>query len=163
MVRFSSAGNPVKPRKVVGTNSQFSMECDEYSVRMDVNFAGLSAKGHQRVVDWLEQAHAYIAYLRTDEFSYRKKQKEEAFDYKTKEGSRGNSSDWRKKAEQMKRRYTNADEFLTLLGLDEIPGTLEELNKARRATMRKAHPDMGGSEERAQAVNHAYEVIRAKI
>lgn len=165
MVKYSTAGNPVKPRKIVGSGSStFILECDEHTIKADVNLSSLSLKDHQRVLDWLEQAHAYIAYLRTGEFAERKKRKEDTFNrYKTHTGEKGNSETWRKQADRMKRRYESADESLQLLGLTALPATLDELNKARRKVMLKHHPDHGGSEELAQKINNAYDQLKAKF
>ena len=164
MVKYSTAGNPVKPRKITGSGKPtFTLECDEYTIKADVNFTSLSPKDHQRVVDWLEQAHAYVAYLVTGEFAERKKQKENAFNYKTHSGEKGNNDTWRKQADRMRRRYETADESLQLLGLTALPATLQELNKARRKVMLKAHPDQGGSEEQAQKINNAYDQLKTKF
>lgn len=45
------------------------------------------------------------------------------------------------------------------LGLSELPSTKEALRAAWRARIRSCHPDTGGSEAAAQAVNSAYQTL----
>ena len=160
-VKYSTAGNPMKPRDLMG--DKFSLRCSAESLSVNVTFSLLTSKQHQKVSDWLEQANAYVAYLSTEEYLYRKKQREEAFNYKSSNGKKGNADEWRKKAERIKMKIKNADEALVLLGLNEVPTTIKDLNKARRKAMLKAHPDHGGSDAQAQLVNQAYDQIKARI
>lgn len=164
MVRYSSAGNPIKPRKLVSTKGNFSLECDENILKVDVKFNLLDAREHEKVLAWLEQANAYAAYLRTDEFAFRKQQKEEhEKSYETHNGTRGNANSWKKQADRLKQRLRKPDRYLEILGIKVMPQDIKELNRARRNAMKKAHPDVGGSEELAKQVNDAYEILKARL
>lgn len=162
MVKYSSAGNPIKPRNLKFGDG--TLRCDEHIIEARIDFSTLKPEQFKRVLDWLEQAHAYLSYTKTAEFAFRKKQREDLNNgYKTQNGARGSRSQWQEKAARLRKRMTSADQSLAILGLTEIPMTIGVLKRARREAMKKAHPDRGGSEQQAQAVNEAYDIIEAKI
>ena len=76
--------------------------------------------------------------------------------YKTHSGERGSTESWREKAEALIGKTNRQESCLSVLGLVGIP-TEVELKKAYRALIRKAHPDVGGSEQAAARINAAYE------
>ena len=81
-----------------------------------------------------------------------------------KTATNGSSDQWSAAARMLiQGQATGAQELLALLGLDEMPKSVGELQKARRKAMRKAHPDVGGSEAAAQEINHAYEQVLVLI
>jgi curved DNA-binding protein CbpA len=47
--------------------------------------------------------------------------------------------------------------------LGYIPESLSELKLARNAAMLSAHPDKGGSEEKAKEINRAYKYLKDKF
>lgn len=78
--------------------------------------------------------------------------------YKTYEGAPGSASQWAAQARSVFAPIS--DSAFLVLGLQTIPGSLDELKVARRQAMRTAHPDKaGGSEDQAKRVNDAYEKL----
>ena len=49
---------------------------------------------------------------------------------------------------------------LSLLGLQSLPSSIDELKAARRKAMRDAHPDRGGDTDDAARINAAYESLK---
>ena len=49
---------------------------------------------------------------------------------------------------------------LSLLGLQSLPASIDELKAARRKAMRDAHPDRGGDTDDAARINAAYESLK---
>ena len=78
---------------------------------------------------------------------------------------RGNSEQWKSTFNEslygIKPSTENQD--LILLGLDKMPKTIKALKKARNLAMLKNHPDRGGTDQQAQAINKAYENILSKM
>ena len=87
--------------------------------------------------------------------------------YKTYEGSRGSSSEWRD-AFFDRIGYDNAIEVLgeydplTLFKLNSN-ATWEEVQKAYRKEAKAAHPDRGGSLELMKKLNAAYEILEKRM
>lgn len=82
-----------------------------------------------------------------------------AFDtsrYKTHDGPKGSPEQWREAAKKLL--DINDENCLTTLGLSGIPASEADLKKVYRAAIRKAHPDVGGSEDEAARLNAAYEL-----
>lgn len=52
---------------------------------------------------------------------------------------------------------------LEVLGLDRMPSSAEELNRAYKARMRVVHPDRGGSTEQAAQTNAARDRLMARF
>ena len=75
--------------------------------------------------------------------------------YKTYEGERGSPEQWRAEAREMAVRFSSPNN-LSLLGLESIPTSLDELKAARRKAMMTAHPDRGGNADDAARINAAY-------
>ena len=55
------------------------------------------------------------------------------------------------------------NKWLDALGLDAMPGSLDDLKKAFRAAMFKNHPDYGGSNEAARATMEAFETLKCRF
>lgn len=81
--------------------------------------------------------------------------------YKTYEGERGSPEQWAGQARALIK--FDGQNVLSLLNLDQIPTTIEELKKARRAVMLSAHPDKGGSTDLAARINSAYQAMEKLI
>lgn len=76
--------------------------------------------------------------------------------YKTHDGERGSTEKWRDAAKVILN--VNGENCLETLGLSGRPATEDELKKVYRTAIRKAHPDAGGSEDKAARINAAYEL-----
>jgi len=76
--------------------------------------------------------------------------------YKTHDGPKGSPEKWREAAKFILN--INNENCLTTLGLGAVPATEGDLKKVYRDAIRKAHPDLGGSEEAAARINAAYEL-----
>ncbi len=83
--------------------------------------------------------------------------------YKRYEGERGSPESWKAKVEKLLGRALSVDESLAVLGLDVLPKTHQELKKAYRKAIMKAHPDKGGSAEEAARINQAYTDLSLKL
>jgi hypothetical protein len=79
--------------------------------------------------------------------------------YGTYEGERGSPEQWQAMAERVRARVSGVAKALKVLGLDVIPKDLESLKRHYRRAMLTAHPDQGGSNEQAQRLNAAFEVV----
>jgi hypothetical protein len=55
------------------------------------------------------------------------------------------------------------DPDLTVLGLDRMPPSRDELRRAYRAAAKAAHPDAGGSAEAFRAVSEAFEKLARRL
>ena len=53
--------------------------------------------------------------------------------------------------------------FLAVLGLTEMPSTVDELKTAFHAAMFTAHPDRGGTNEAARNVLEAYMMLKREL
>src|SRR5512135_2117132 len=77
--------------------------------------------------------------------------------YKTYEGERGSASQWRAQAQAIvAHKGRDVGKSLAALGLTGMPTSLADLQKARRKAMVTAHPDKGGTQEQAVAINQAF-------
>ena len=76
--------------------------------------------------------------------------------YKTHDGKKGSPEQWREAAKVVLN--VNGENCLSTLGLTGVPATEAELKKVYRDAIRKAHPDVGGSEDEAARLNAAYEL-----
>lgn len=76
--------------------------------------------------------------------------------YKTHDGPKGSPDQWREAAKVILN--VNDENCLTTLGLSGVPPTEAALKTAWRTAIRKAHPDLGGSEDEAARINAAYEL-----
>lgn len=80
----------------------------------------------------------------------------------------GNAEEWARIAEELfgkappTRRFTKND-WLTILGINYMPKTLDELKTVFRKAMMKAHPDHGGTSEAARDVLEAYARIKSQM
>jgi len=74
---------------------------------------------------------------------------------------KGNQTMWENAAKALTSDAPTND--LEILGLSAPPNNLRELQKARNAAMLKAHPDRGGSNAQAQAVQEAYENLKLVV
>lgn len=85
--------------------------------------------------------------------------------YKTHDGPRGNADEWKQAAsgQSVQEIKAKADADLSLLGLIEMPVSMNELNVARRKAMAKAHPDADGSHDMAVEINTAYQNLKIKV
>ena len=83
--------------------------------------------------------------------------------FKTHAGPKGNASSWRKAVSKMILDKTDElAEYLAVLGMDKPPSSLSAINSARRAAMKKAHPDIAGHGSTALAakINAAHEYLK---
>lgn len=96
-----------------------------------------------------------------DEIDKEKKKKnaQRVFDrYKRySEGPAGSPERWAQQAEKVLKPVAGSN--LALLGLTAMPETLKELKAARRKAMLANHPDRGGDETTAAAINRAYDQL----
>jgi hypothetical protein len=89
----------------------------------------------------------------------KKKSAQRVFDrYKRyKDGPAGSPDQWARQAENVLKPVAGGN--LALLGLSEMPETIKELKAARRKAMLANHPDRGGDETKAAAINRAYDQL----
>ena len=77
--------------------------------------------------------------------------------YKRYEGPPGDPEQWSRAAQSLvNSRGASLQDSLQALGLSTMPKSLPELSLARRKIMAKRHPDVGGTEAQAVAINAAY-------
>ena len=77
--------------------------------------------------------------------------------YKTSDdGEKGSPEQWRQAAKAILN--VNDENCLTTLGLAGVPASEADLKTAWRSAIRKAHPDLGGSQDEAARLNAAYEL-----
>lgn len=81
-------------------------------------------------------------------------------------GARGDEKVWKRIASEAlgkpDEHGLKVDAAMDLFNLIILP-TVRELNRVRRKAMQEAHPDRGGTVERAQEINAAYEILKAEI
>ena len=70
---------------------------------------------------------------------------------------RGNPEMWRRMVESLLGEEANSSADLTLLILRELPTTLAALKLAYKKAMRKAHPDLGGTDLLASETTAAFQ------
>jgi len=75
--------------------------------------------------------------------------------YKTYEGEPGSPEQWASQGQALLVSFS-APNALSLLGLSQVPTTVDELKAARRRVMMAAHPDLGGDAAEAVRINEAY-------
>lgn len=75
-------------------------------------------------------------------------------------GGFGSAKDWTGSA---KGRFGTINPHLKVLGLDEMPTTKIALKKAFKIAMKTAHPDLGGTDDKAREVIEAYEILGASL
>jgi ATP-dependent DNA ligase len=103
----------------------------------------------------LNQAKASVSVLRTNRSARHQ------FTYKqSTTGKRGSKEGWAKAAQAVMARFQGIDDHLKALELTAIPTDLKMLTTARNNAIRKAHPDVGGSDEMAAQVNKAYTELK---
>jgi len=100
--------------------------------------------------------------LTDEERAERKRKAWDPNQFKKRSGA-GNADQWKRAAAHLTSDDDSAAEYLAVLGLNELPKTLADLKKARRIAMQKVHPDLGGTEKEAQAVNQAYEHLKGDL
>jgi ATP-dependent DNA ligase len=82
--------------------------------------------------------------------------------YKTYEGEPGSPDQWAAQA-RLLRPALGSSSSLAVLGLSSMPSTIDELKKIRRKVMLENHPDRGGTDKVAAAINNAYDQISKLI
>lgn len=81
-------------------------------------------------------------------------------------GERGSPDQWARAAEDVLhvKAWRETDPLLAVLGLSEMPDTIEELKAARRtALLRGGHQDKGGTKEQSIAINEAFDKLAEQI
>lgn len=94
--------------------------------------------------------------LSGDKPKAKKKKPFSTLKYKTHDGQKGSPEQWREAAKVILN--VNGENCLSTLGLTGVPATEADLKRIYRDAIRKAHPDVGGSEDEAARINAAYDL-----